>query len=72
MIERYESVIGHRVNSIQWYGVLGCFKLAILLEGTYARACAGKAPIETGERLHAGATALLERASQWVNDGLPR
>ena len=42
--------------------VLACFKLGILLEGTHARACAGKAPVEIGDRLHAITLALFERA----------
>jgi aminoglycoside phosphotransferase (APT) family kinase protein len=72
LIERYEGVIGRKVDSVEWYGVLGCYKLGILLEGTYARACAGKASVETGERLHAAAQALFGRAMNWVNGGMRR
>jgi hypothetical protein len=46
-----------------WYEVLACYKLAIILEGTYARACAGKAERAVGDALHATALALIARAS---------
>ena len=36
-----------------WYEVLACYKIGCILEGTYARACAGSAPKETGDLLHA-------------------
>lgn len=48
--------------ALGWYEVLACFKLGILLEGTFARACAGKADKRVGERFHARTRALFERA----------
>ena len=54
-----------------WYAVFACYKLAILLEGTFARACAGKAPADIGERLHTRAKWLIERAARWVRHGMP-
>ncbi|WP_395647674.1 phosphotransferase family protein [Terricaulis sp.] len=50
------------LSAMDWYIVLACYKLAILLEGTHARACAGKAAKETGDRFHARTVALFERA----------
>lgn len=50
------------MNAIDWYVVLACFKLGILLEGTHARACAGLAPRKMGDRFHAQAVGLFERA----------
>jgi hypothetical protein len=47
-----------------WFFVLACYKLGILLEGTYARALSGQAPLEMGEMLHAYATWLLEMGAQ--------
>ena len=41
-------------------------KLGILLEGTHARACAGKAPRETGDKLHGRAIHLFERAQALI------
>lgn len=58
----YAKVSGRNLDALDWYVVLACFKLGIILEGTHARACAGKAPKETGDRLHAHAIHLFERA----------
>ena len=62
LIKHYGEHSGRDLSNISWYGVLGCFKLAIILEGSYARYCAGKAPKDVGERLHASAIRLIERA----------
>jgi aminoglycoside phosphotransferase (APT) family kinase protein len=62
LIEAYGKRSERDLSGIDWYVVLACFKLGILLEGTHARACAGKAPVEIGDRLHAITLALFERA----------
>ena len=62
MIEHYGRFSDRDLSHIQWYGVLACYKLGIILEGTYARACAGLAAKETGDRLHAKTVALFKRA----------
>jgi aminoglycoside phosphotransferase (APT) family kinase protein len=67
LITHYSKITGRPTQSMEWYAVLACYKLAILLEGTYARASAGKAAKETGERLHEGAVALLARAKLWAS-----
>jgi aminoglycoside phosphotransferase (APT) family kinase protein len=66
LADRYAVVTGRSIASLPWYLVLGCFKLGIILEGTYARACAGQAEPEVGERLHRTALALIERAREVI------
>lgn len=66
LVARYGEVSGRDVSAIRWYAVFACYKLALILEGTHARACAGKAPVEIGDRLHANALRLLGRASRWI------
>jgi len=66
LIERYADGSGRDVRDINWYVVLACFKLAIILEGSFARAGAGLASMDTGERLHGAATRLLARALRRV------
>lgn len=63
LIERYAERGQRDVSAIDWYIVLACFKLGILLEGTYARACAGRAPMAVGEQLHESTLRLFERAT---------
>jgi aminoglycoside phosphotransferase (APT) family kinase protein len=62
VIARYAAVSGRDVTHADWYEVLACYKIGAILEGTYARACAGKAPKVTGDYLHASTIRLFERA----------
>lgn len=62
LVDRYGQGSGRDLSCIAWYEVLACYKLAIILEGTHARACAGKAPKATGDVLHATTVALFQRA----------
>lgn len=66
LVAHYATQTMRDLSHIHWYGVLACYKLGIILEGTYARARAGKAPKETGDRLHANTIGLLERANRWI------
>lgn len=66
LIKHYGGHSARNLGSISWYGVLGCFKLAIILEGSYARYCAGKASKEVGESLHESTIRLLKRARKLI------
>ncbi|WP_439651186.1 phosphotransferase family protein [Nocardia panacis] len=62
MTEHYGRFSDRDLSAVPWYTVLACFKLGIVLEGTHARAFAGKAPKETGDFLHAITLELFEKA----------
>jgi aminoglycoside phosphotransferase (APT) family kinase protein len=62
IVSRYADKTGADVSNADWYEVLACYKLGSILEGTYARACAGRAPKETGDALHASTVNLFTRA----------
>jgi aminoglycoside phosphotransferase (APT) family kinase protein len=62
LVAAYVSATGRDPKHVQWFAVLACFRLGVLLEGTYARARAGLASLTTGETLHARAVGLLEQA----------
>jgi aminoglycoside phosphotransferase (APT) family kinase protein len=66
---RYAARCDRNLDALTWYTVLGCFKLAVLFEGTYARAHAGAAPWDVGSRLHGRAVLLLERARRCIAAG---
>lgn len=66
LVEHYRARSGRDLSDIGWYTVLACYKLGIILEGTYARACAGRAPKETGDTLHGHTISLFERALRWI------
>ncbi|MGA9493689.1 MAG: phosphotransferase family protein [Mycobacterium sp.] len=62
LVQQYARNTTRDLSHITWYTVLACFKLGIVLEGTLARASAGKAPMEVGELLHAATVGLFEQA----------
>lgn len=66
LVERYAAQSARDLTAIDWYAVLACYKLGIVLEGTHARACAGKADKGVGDMLHATTVALFERALRWI------
>lgn len=67
LVERYRDRTGFDVSAMDWYTILACFKLGILLEGTFARSCAGQAPPDVGRRLHGAAVKLFDRAVDLVH-----
>ncbi|MDQ0464310.1 aminoglycoside phosphotransferase (APT) family kinase protein [Caulobacter ginsengisoli] len=66
LVGHYRPRTHRDLSAIAWYGVLACYKLGIILEGSHARASAGKAPKEIGDRLHAQTVSLFERALGWI------
>ncbi len=62
LLHRYAANTTRDLSHITWYTVLACFKLGIVIEGTLARACAGKAEKQVGDQLHAATVHLFERA----------
>lgn len=62
LVAAYAATSTRNVAEIDWYVVLACYKLGIILEGTHARACAGLAERETGDSLHTSTLRLFERA----------
>ncbi|HTX94369.1 MAG TPA: phosphotransferase family protein [Mycobacterium sp.] len=68
LFERYAANTTRDLSHITWYTVLACFKLGIVIEGTLARACAGKAEKEVGDQLHTATVHLFERALRLIDD----
>ena len=68
LVTRYAERAGSDVSHVDWYHVLAAYRLGIILEGTNARACAGKAPREIGDLLHATTVGLFERAVRVIED----
>ncbi len=68
VIDRYASRTGLDLTDLGWFRVLAAYRLAVLLEGTHARAAAGHAPTEVGDRLHTKAAALCRLGMQIIDD----
>ena len=62
VVARYAAQVDRPVDDVRWFHVLACYRLGLILEGTHARACAGMAPKEIGDQLHAHTVSLLEQA----------
>lgn len=68
LFDRYAANTSRDLSHITWYTVLACFKLGIVIEGTLARACAGKAEKAVGDQLHAATVHLFERALRLIDE----
>ncbi len=66
LVARYAEGSDRNLSAVTWYEVLACYRLGIILEGTHARAAAGKAPEEVGDLLHAVTLALFARATRRI------
>jgi aminoglycoside phosphotransferase (APT) family kinase protein len=66
LFQRYAANTTRDLSHISWYTVLACFKLGIVIEGTLARAFAGKAEKAVGDQLHAATVHLFERALRLI------
>jgi aminoglycoside phosphotransferase (APT) family kinase protein len=66
VVARYAEGSTRDLTAAGWYAVLACFKLGIVLEGTHARASAGKAPKATGDMLHAMTLGLFAKANTFI------
>jgi len=62
LVARYADAMGRSVNGLDWYVVLAIWKLAILLEGSYARHLAGMTDDPFFAQLDRGVPALAARA----------
>jgi aminoglycoside phosphotransferase (APT) family kinase protein len=70
LVARYAETSGRDVSAINWYAVLACYKRAVIIEGTNARALAGLADMATGRLLHERAAGLIRRACGFISTSL--
>lgn len=64
LVQRYGQISGRDMTSMPWFFTLACYKLACLLEGTYARSKAGQVSADIGASVHAYAVWLMNKATQ--------
>ena len=62
LVARYAERTTRDLSAVDWYTAFACFKCGIILEGTHARACAGKADRGIGDILHAITLGLFAKA----------
>ncbi|MGV0741926.1 phosphotransferase family protein [Mycolicibacterium sp. XJ870] len=59
LLDVYRAAGGRETSRLDWYVALACFKLGIVIEGTWSRYLAGQASREAGEQLHSSAENLI-------------
>jgi aminoglycoside phosphotransferase (APT) family kinase protein len=62
----YGEITGRRLDDLPWYFTLACYKLACLLEGTYARSKSGQLPAHVGTQIRAYAIWQMRKAMQII------
>ena len=60
LLDAYLAAGGRETSSLDWYIAMACFKLGIVIEGTWSRYLAGQANRDAGERLHSNAQNLID------------
>lgn len=63
---RYEEKSGRSTANLDWYRTLACFRMAALLDGTYARACDDVVPRPVGDRFRTAAISMISQASRLI------
>jgi aminoglycoside phosphotransferase (APT) family kinase protein len=71
LLDAYSCAGGRMTSQLDWYVALACFKLGIVIEGTWSRYLAGQASREAGQRLHASATSLIELGTRVTKGDSP-
>lgn len=66
LVDRYVDRSGRQIDDLDWYVVLAIWKLAILLEGSYARHLAGMTDDPFFARMEDGVPALAGRALEVI------
>lgn len=66
VIDRYAHRTGRDLTDLGWFRVLACYRMTVLLEGSNARAAAGRAPVEVGRICHRMAETLLYQARELI------
>jgi aminoglycoside phosphotransferase (APT) family kinase protein len=71
LLEAYLAAGGRETPRLEWYLAMACFKLGIVIEGTWSRFLVGQASRDAGERLHASAQNLIDLGTRVANGDNP-
>lgn len=71
LVDAYLGAGGRKSTELHWYVALACFKLGIVIEGTWSRYLAGLANREAGERLHSSAQNLIDLGTRVAKGDSP-
>jgi aminoglycoside phosphotransferase (APT) family kinase protein len=71
LLEAYWNAGGRETPALDWYMAMACFKLGVVIEGTWSRYLMGKASRDAGEALHFNAQNLIDIGTRVVKGDNP-
>jgi aminoglycoside phosphotransferase (APT) family kinase protein len=71
LLDAYLAAGGRETSNLNWYVAMACFKLGIVIEGTWSRYLMGQASREAGEALHTSAQNLIDVGTRVVKGDNP-
>jgi aminoglycoside phosphotransferase (APT) family kinase protein len=71
LLDAYLGAGGRDTSRLDWYLAMACFKLGIVIEGTWSRFLVGQASREAGERLHSSAQNLIDLGTRVAKGDSP-
>ena len=71
LLEAYLAAGGRETPRLDWYIAMACFKLGVVIEGTWSRFLIGQASRDAGERLHANAQNLIDLGTRVAKGDSP-
>jgi len=71
LLDAYLAAGGREPSNLDWYVAMACFKLGIVIEGTWSRYLVGQASREAGEQLHTSAQNLIAVGTRVANGDNP-
>jgi aminoglycoside phosphotransferase (APT) family kinase protein len=71
LLDAYRTAGGRETSRLDWHVAMACFKLGVVIEGTWSRFLVGQASREAGERLHSSAQNLIDLGTQVAKGNSP-
>lgn len=71
LLEVYWGAGGRQTSHLDWYMAMACFKLGVVIEGTWSRYLIGQASRDAGEALHANAQNLIDIGTRVIRGDNP-
>jgi aminoglycoside phosphotransferase (APT) family kinase protein len=71
LLDAYWGAGGRTTSRLDWYLAMACFKLGVVIEGTWSRYLIGQASRDAGEALHANAQNLIDMGTRVAKGDSP-
>jgi aminoglycoside phosphotransferase (APT) family kinase protein len=71
LLDAYCGAGGRQTSRLDWYLAMACFKLGVVIEGTWSRYLIGQASRDAGEALHANAQNLIDMGTRVAKGDSP-